>query len=145
MQRNAITLEEDARLAASYLSLQRVRMGDRLEFTIELPPESHQALVPPMTLTTLVENAVRHGLSPQEEGGTIHIGARLVQGSVRIEVADTGRGLASSHGQGLGLANLRARLGVLYGGDASLSLTARAPRGVMAAVQVPVCGSGFPA
>ena len=145
IQRDSIALEEDARLAAAYLNLQQVRMGDRLRFVFELPPESRRALVPPMTLTTLVENAVRHGLSPMSEGGEIRVCAQLVEGSVRIEVTDTGRGIASGHGSGTGLANLRARLEALYGSEANLSLTAREPRGATASVWVPTGVSGLPA
>ena len=145
MQRQSITLEEDARLAASYLNLQQVRMGDRLRFVIDLPPESRLALVPPMTLTTLVENAVRHGLSSVSEGGEIRVGAELDQGSVRIEVTDTGRGIVPGHGPGLGLANLRARLEALYGPDANLSLNSKAPKGAVASVLVPAGVTGLPA
>jgi signal transduction histidine kinase len=137
MQRDWITLGEDLRLAEAYLGLQKVRMGERLVFVSDVPADMRGVRVPPMALTTLVENAVRHGLSSQAEGGEIHIRAERHRGSVQIEVADTGRGLVASHGSGLGLSNLRARLTALHGPNASLALRARAPHGAVASVCVP--------
>ena len=141
LQRDWITLGEDMRLAEAYLNLQKVRMGDRLVFVSDLPANTRDVRVPPMTLTTLVENAVRHGLSSQPEGGEIRIRAERHPGSVQIEVIDTGRGLVPSQGSGLGLSNLRGRLSTLHGRLASLALRAREPNGAVAAVSVPVGGS----
>jgi hypothetical protein len=145
LQRDWITLGEDMRLAEAYLSLQKVRMGERLMYLSDLPVDTREVRVPPMTLTTLVENAVRHGLSSQPEGGKIHIRAERHSGSVQIEVTDTGRGLVPSEGSGLGLSNLRARLTTLHGRNASLELRARVPNGAVAAVCVPVWVLGEPA
>lgn len=145
LQRDWITLGEDMRLAEAYLSLQKVRMGERLVFVSDLPADTRDVRVPPMTLTTLVENAVRHGLSSQPEGGEIRIRAERHPGSVQIEVTDTGRGLVPSQGSGLGLSNLRARLATLHGRNASLALRARVPNGAIAAVCVPIVASDEPA
>jgi LytS/YehU family sensor histidine kinase len=89
-------------------------------------------------LLTLIENAIKHGLNPLPEGGTIDIVARAVDGRLVVTVRDTGRGFAQSAGSGTGLANVRARLALLYGGKAALELSRNPPRGVVATLVVPL-------
>ena len=93
---------------------------------------------PPFALSTLTENAIKHGLNPVPEGGAIEITARLANGHLAVGVTDTGAGLRSESGTGGGLANLRARLAALYGDAASLQLEANVPRGIRATISVPV-------
>jgi LytS/YehU family sensor histidine kinase len=88
-------------------------------------------------LLTLVENAIKHGIAPQTEGGTIAIRAEADDRQLRIEVRDTGAGLTQSAGTGLGLANVRARLSALFGAGARLVIEPNAPRGVVAAIEIP--------
>ncbi|MFO1341012.1 MAG: histidine kinase [Burkholderiaceae bacterium] len=122
-----------------YLEILRMRMGERLRFELDTPPELRDALVPPLVLPTLVENAIQHGLSPLPEGGSVWVRARVaVDGRLDIEVRDDGRGFVGSGGSGVGLANTRARLAGLYGAAASLSLEAGEPRGVVARVCLPL-------
>jgi LytS/YehU family sensor histidine kinase len=90
-----------------------------------------------MMITTLVENAIKHGLSPLPGGGTVRIVARLNGPTLSIRVSDTGQGFQTNLGSGVGLANIRARLRTLYGTAAELSLHQNIPRGVTAAVVVP--------
>jgi LytS/YehU family sensor histidine kinase len=91
-----------------------------------------------MALLTLVENAVRHGLDPSEEGGKITIDVRLTEGRCWIRVADSGVGLqASDRGLGTGLAALRERLALVFGDGAKLMIRAREPRGVVAELEFP--------
>jgi len=114
-------------------------MGERLAFSIEVPKALASARVPPMVLPTLVENAIKHGLSPLPEGGRIDI--RAASDGDRhlvIEVADNGAGFSASGGSGVGLANTRSRLAALYGAEASLSLAMVEPRGVMATIRLPL-------
>jgi len=91
-----------------------------------------------MMLLTLVENAIKHGLSPEPEGGTITIGARRERGQLVVSVVDTGRGFTTTSGGGAGLANVRARLAALNGTASSLSLAANNPRGVAATLRLPL-------
>jgi LytS/YehU family sensor histidine kinase len=112
-------------------------MGDRLDFSIEVEPTLNDAQVPPMVLPTLVENAIKHGLSPLPEGGRIVIAARREGLDLLIDVRDNGAGFSSSGGSGVGLANTRSRLAALFGNRAALSLSAAAPRGVLASVRMP--------
>jgi LytS/YehU family sensor histidine kinase len=116
-----------------------MRMPDRLAFAIDIDPALRGLRLPPMTLLTLVENAVRHGIDPSETGGRIAVGARrdVATGSVRLWVADSGRGVDESQPPGTGLANLRERLAAAYGAGATLSLHALSPSGVCAEITLP--------
>jgi sensor histidine kinase YesM len=91
-----------------------------------------------MTLLTLVENAVRHGIDPSEEGGHIDVEARVAGGRCTVRVVDTGVGLqAAGSGLGTGLASLRERLQLAFGGAAELRLHEVEPHGVCAEVEFP--------
>jgi LytS/YehU family sensor histidine kinase len=92
----------------------------------------------PLTLLTLVENAVRHGIDPAEQGGRIEVGAQVRDGRCLLRVADTGVGLAAGSGSvGTGLVNLRERLRLAWGEAAQLRLTEVAPHGVLAEIEFP--------
>jgi Histidine kinase len=135
----APTLQREESLVRAYLELMQMRMPDRLQYSIAIEPALHALRLPPMTLLTLVENAVRHGIDPSEAGGRIDVGARRdpSTGRIRLWVSDSGRGIDESKAPGIGLANLRERLAAVYGGDASLTLTALQPQGVQAEIGLP--------
>jgi signal transduction histidine kinase len=132
------TLHLEVALTRSYLEIQRLRMGHRLAFEIDVPDELRRALVPPMMLVTLAENAIKHGLAPLPEGGRIDIRAGTDGDSLRLSVSDSGRGFTHSSGGGTGLANIRARLAALYGVTGRLSLALNSPRGVVATIALPL-------
>jgi len=131
------TLEQELELARAYLDIQQIRIGGRLAFTIEVPADLARLRFPPLMLLTLVENAIKHGIAPQTEGGAIGIVARADERRLRIEVRDTGAGLSQVAGSGMGLANVRARLAALFGAGARLVIEPNAPRGVVAAIEIP--------
>ncbi len=132
------TLGRELALTLAYLNVQKIRMGARLEVTVDAPSSLHDLEVPPMMLATLVENAVIHGLGPLTAGGRIVISARMDDDTLVIEVADTGRGLQDTWGVGLGLANIRSRLTSQYGARAELRLVANDPHaGVTATLLIP--------
>jgi LytS/YehU family sensor histidine kinase len=110
-------------------------MPDRLRFSIEVPIALYSLRFPPMALLTLVENAVRHGIDPSEDGGIIVIGGDRQGERVALWVSDTGVGLSQSMGTGTGLRNLRERLQVTYGPSASLDLSENQPHGLRAQLQ----------
>ena len=151
MRQGMSTLGQELELARSYLTILQMRMGDRLRFEIEADAALFATPLPPMVLPTLVENAIKHGLSPLPEGGRIDISARRedigatagANGSpgLLLEVRDTGQGFAASGGSGVGLANTRARLMAMFGRQAWLELEAAEPRGVVARVRVPLAGA----
>jgi sensor histidine kinase YesM len=125
MRQSGSTLGRELDLARSFLTILKMRMGDRLDFSIEAEP-------------ALVENAIKHGLSPLPEGGRIVIAARRDGHDLLIDVRDNGAGFSSSGGSGVGLANTRSRLAALFGSRAALSLSAAAPRGVLASLRMPL-------
>ncbi|MDO9073855.1 MAG: histidine kinase [Rubrivivax sp.] len=138
MRRNVTTLAEETTVVRSYLELLQMRMGPRLRFEIDVPPALGGARLPTLLLPTLVENAIKHGLGPLPEGGSISVRARAEGQVLVLEVRDDGRGFAGSGGSGVGLANIRARLAALHGAQAALELQAAPPRGVLARVRLPL-------
>ncbi len=137
MRRSDSTLGHEATLAMAYLSVQEIRMGHRLAVRTDLPEALTALPFPPMMLVTLVENAIRHGLTPLPEGGEVRIAARAADDKLRVSVTDTGVGLSESSGSGVGLANIRARLSTLYGGKARLLLAQNPGGGVTATIEIP--------
>jgi signal transduction histidine kinase len=135
------TLGREADLVRAFLAVYQVRMGARLRFDVQVPAALAAHPLPPMLLLTLVENALKHGLAPLVEGGSVHVAARADGARLVLTVADTGCGMGSSSGTGTGLANLRARLRSVYGHQASLALAVNEPRGVVATVVVPQLGA----
>ena len=137
IQESEIALHRDLELAVAYLRVQQIRMGPRLSFEIDVAARVREALIPPLTITTLVENAIKHGLAPVPEGGVVRIEAREEGDGVQLRVSDTGCGFQASLGAGVGLANIRARLASSFGTAARLALARNLPRGVTATVTVP--------
>lgn len=137
MRESLSTVGQEVELARAYLNILQMRMGERLAFEISVAPGLESAPFPPLMLPSLVENAIKHGLEPQREGGKVTIGAEAPDGKLRITVADTGRGLVETPGQGVGIANIRERLAALYGDAARLSIEANEPHGVRATLEVP--------
>jgi sensor histidine kinase YesM len=134
-------LGRELELVAAFLALHQRRIGpERLSLRYDIAPGLEDVIVPSTCLLTLAENAVKHGIGPQVEGGEICVRALPDPddaGLLRLEVADTGAGMASSSGSGTGLATLRARLASAYGSRAHLSLHLNQPSGLIARVQLP--------
>jgi glucose-6-phosphate-specific signal transduction histidine kinase len=134
----ATTMGQELELVRAYLKLMHMRMPDRLQFDLQADEAALGLRCPPMTLLTLVENAVRHGIDPSEQGGRIDVRVRARDGRCRAEVSDTGVGLKrAADGLGTGLSTLRERLELAFAGDAKLDLVALAPRGVRAELDFP--------
>ena len=122
-----------------YLELMAIRMGPRLRYTLDLPPELTAVRVPALLLQPLVENGIQHGLEPKVQGCRIAVRARREDARLVIEVEDTGVGnaRASAGGPGFGLAQIRERLAALHGGEASLDFHASA-EGARARITLPL-------
>ncbi len=134
----ATTLGQEVQLVRAYLELMRMRIPDRLQFAFDVDESALGLRCPPMTLLTLVENAVRHGVDPSEEGGRIDIEVRQLGRRCRLSVRDTGAGLQTENrGLGTGLAALRERLELVFGEQAALRVSAQQPRGVHAEIDFP--------
>jgi hypothetical protein len=135
----AATIERELQLVRPYLELMQMRMPDRLQYAMHVDPACLEVRCPPTTVLTLVENAVRHGIDPSEDGGRIAIEIDRHGGRCVIRVTDTGAGLdPSTNGLGTGLTTLRERLQLMFGEAAQLRLSAGTPGGVVAEVDMPV-------
>ncbi len=145
MRETTSTLGRELEVVRAYLDLLKIRMGERLRYVVNVPVEHNHIALPPTMIATLVENAIKHGLEPKKEGGTIAINVRVLPGTaggaetLEILVADDGLGLggAQTGGTGIGLANTRERLKMLYGSAGELLVEPNAPSGVRAILRVP--------
>ena len=131
-------LAEELQLIDAYLRIHQIRMGSRLSYELLIPEALHEQRIPTMILLTLVENAVKHGINPAVAGGRISVSATRERDALVLKVSDSGQGLAATDGHGMGLANIRQRLMMLYGDDAVLSLARPAAHGVTATVSIPL-------
>jgi sensor histidine kinase YesM len=132
-----VTLGEELIALEPYLDIQRVRFADWLTIEYDIGDPAVDCLVPRFVLQPLVENAIRHGLAGRSAAGTIRIGATVENDDLVLRVSDDGVGLARAArpGHGIGLANVRERLSILYGDDRLRLLDG--PSGVTAEVRVP--------
>ena len=128
------TLGGEVALVRAYLELMQMRIPDRLQFSVDLEPGVTQQSFPPMALLTLVENAVRHGIDPNEQGGRIGVNAwsNVATGALHVAVTDDGAGMRETAAPGTGMSNLRERLAAFYGGRARLEISENTPHGVRA-------------
>jgi sensor histidine kinase YesM len=133
------TLGREIALAEAYLRVLEMRLGARLSFTLDVPAELREHPFPPNLLISLVENAIRHGIEPSRDGGTITLAARRDRDSLVVSVTDTGGGLGASPnpGRGVGLSNVRERLAALYGDRGRFDLQSVTPRGARATIALP--------
>lgn len=135
------TLASELDMTRCYLQLLQLRMGERLRFTIEASVQARAAVVPPLLLQPLVENAIRHGLEPKAEGGSVRIHAAVRNGRLELAVFDDGVGLTATGGKtGLALNNIRARLQARHGIHATFTLAAHAS-GTSATIDLPFVGA----
>lgn len=138
-----VALEREISLLDRYVDIQSVRFGDQLRVTIEATPEARQGLVPSLLLQPLVENAIRHGISPRAEGGNIRVTAHRVGDELLIEILDDGVGSRArrtrqrSRGIGLGLVNTTTRLVHLYGAEHRFSHGDRKEGGYRVEIAIP--------
>jgi sensor histidine kinase YesM len=133
-----VPLGEELDFIRSYLAIEQMRLGDRLEVIWRIEPAAEAVPVPSLILQPLVENAIRHGIAVSSRGGRVEITAARAGGDLRLEVRDDGPGLgapAEKPGNGIGLENIRARLERCYGPRAGFRLTN--DRGVVVAMTLP--------
>lgn len=141
-ERNMVPLREEMALVEHYLRLMAIRMGSRLRYALELPDALAPVLLPPLTLQPLVENAIKHGLDGQVQGGAVQVRAFVQDAQLQVEVLDDGAGLPAealpaSH-QGIGISNVRQRLRYAFGTDASVQVSPRPTGGVRALLHIPL-------
>jgi sensor histidine kinase YesM len=137
MRSQQVTLGREVDHAHHYLQIMTIRMGGRLRHTIEVDEALRAVPLPPLVVLTLVENAIKHGIAPRVQGGTVALRARRAGEFAQVDIEDDGMGLGAGFGassgegaagrahppsSGTGLANIRKRLGIVYGDAASLEL-----------------------
>jgi len=131
------TLGEQFEVCRHYLKVMQGRMRDRLTFEVELDSDLENHPFPPFLLLSLVENAIGHGLEPQPEGGAIQLFAERDGALLWVRVVDSGVGLGTAVGHGVGLTNLRKQLALRYGDTARLALVSSKTGGVDASIRLP--------
>jgi two-component system LytT family sensor kinase len=149
-----VELREELEFIDDYLDIEVIRFGrDKLKVVKELDPASMDIVVPTMLIQPIVENSIKHGLSPKISGGTIYLRSRVVEGMLVIEVEDDGVGIvepgsdesewnAPQHGTGIGMANVRERLNVLYSDAARVEVESRTCAGTIVRILLPVPHTG---
>ena len=136
--RERVPLRREIELLESYVEIMQGRFHGRLSFEIDTEPATLDALVPRFILQPLVENAIKHGVEPREEGGRVTVTARQRDGSLSLEVRDNGDGLASPIREGTGVGNTRERLVHLYGaGRQRFDLVPAPGGGTVASLLIP--------
>jgi len=140
-------LREEFEFIDNYLDIEVVRFGrDKLRVVKELDPSSLDVVVPSMLLQPLVENSIKHGLSPKVEGGSIFLRSHISGSRLIIEVEDDGVGMggdqleesSSWSGMGIGMANISERLQVLYGDTARMTIYSREGKGTRIRIRLPL-------
>ena len=130
--RSLIPLEQELAMVQDYVDIERARLGDKLHGRVEVPAELRDAHVPPLSVQSLVENAVKHGISPGRNGGEVCVSASAENGQLRIAVSDTGGGFGlSAVAAGHGLDSLVGRLDALFSSSAHLAVSRREGRCVV--------------
>jgi two-component system LytT family sensor kinase len=135
-----VPLEQELDELKPYLEIERIRFGDRLAVKIDVD-DVHEALIPHMILQPLIENAIRHGISPLEDGGKVHLKAHRDGDWLVLIVADNGVGFKDemgSQGHGVGLGNTRTCLLHLYGEHQQLEVLRRNGRGSIVKIRIPL-------
>jgi LytS/YehU family sensor histidine kinase len=138
-----VTLAQEYETLKLYLEIEKMRFDERLRATFNLDPAAAQARIPSLLLQPLIENAIKYAVTPQEEGAEIAVDARLVGDRVRIAVSDTGPGLNDtsvrpSFSTGVGLPNIRDRLGQAFGEDQSIDMANRPEGGFVVTIEIPL-------
>jgi two-component system sensor histidine kinase LytS len=139
-ERTFIPLAEEMEIVKSYLEIERLRLGPRLETLIDVDPSALSVQIPVLSIQPLVENAIKHGLAPKEGSGLLRVAAKITQGRVRVTVEDNGRGMVAGDPDlgrsGVGLANVRRRLELCFGAKAELTIDSN-PGGTRVEFEIP--------
>ncbi len=142
LREEATTVRQDAAMVRAYLRIMQTRLGARLQWSVTIPEALEDVAVPPGMLITLVENAIKHGIEPVPGGGRVDVAAtreaHAAGPRIVLTVADTGAGIGDVPGDGIGLANIRERLALLFDERAMLDIESNVPHGFIARLVIPV-------
>jgi K+-sensing histidine kinase KdpD len=140
-------LAQELELIETYVAVEQVRLGGKMQFRKFVVPEALQVKIPALTIQPLIENAIKHGIGRRNEGGAITLSATVRDGRLSISVADTGVGIASGEmrdllTRGVGLSNVNNRLTKLYGEAAKLKVDSAPGQGATVSFAVPLAEIG---
>jgi two-component sensor histidine kinase len=138
--RSQVALQEEVEYLQRYLDIQKVRFGERLQVSVDIPAELLRAQVPNLLLQPLVENAIKHGIAKRVAGGAVRVGGSCHNGNLCLRVYNDGPSLPATWEAtqtGVGISNLRTRLQILHGNDSELQLRRANPGGVEVVVTLP--------
>jgi len=133
-----VTLRQEIETVKDYLAIEKIRFDERLSISFEIKEDTLSTKVPPMMLQTLVENAVKHGISRSKLGGHVYVSAIKTNFHLHIEIINTGRFEPKINELGLGLENTRERLGILYDSQASFSIENLNDTEVITKIDIPL-------
>ena len=145
-----VPLSEELAFTDDYLDIEVVRFGEKLRVVKEISPDTLDIIVPSMLLQPLIENSIKHGLEPRISGGTITLRSRIADNRLLLEIEDDGVGLEPGgpiiapvsglvrEGAGIGMRNVRERIHVLYGDEASVDIVSRPGRGTRVSLRMPL-------
>jgi len=131
-------LSRELEIVKDYLALEKIRFEDRLNVEINIEPETRSLQIPPMMLQTLVENALKHGISRLKEGGLVKVDSVISKGYHELIVRNTGTIVDNANNEGFGIASTHNRLKLLYGKEASFQLREVEKNLVEAKVRIPL-------
>ncbi|MGH9455609.1 MAG: sensor histidine kinase, partial [Terriglobia bacterium] len=143
VQAHFVHLQQELHFIDDYLDIEVVRFGpEKLRIVKQIDPEAVESLVPSMVLQPLVENALRHGIGPRIEGGTLTLVANRKDGHLIVEVRDDGVGISPErrkdiYESGIGIRNVNERLKVLYGQEFTLRIQSEPGRGTCISFVIP--------
>jgi two-component system LytT family sensor kinase len=150
-----LPLREELQFTDDYLDIEVVRFGSKLKVVKEIAEDTLDIVVPGMLLQPLIENSIKHGLEPRISGGTVTLRSRITdEGRLMVEVEDDGVGIGPERndaslvsglvrpGTGIGVRNVRERMGVLYGDLATVEINSRPGRGTKVTLMMPVLEAG---
>jgi len=138
--KKVVRLSDELHTVQDYLSLEQVRFDKRLQYILDIPEDTLSLEVPPMMIQTLVENAIKHGITKRKEGGTVHIRTRKLPEGLWIEIRNTGTydPEVAAHSEGYGLSNTQQRLALQYNGKAKFSIANTAYEEVQIQILIPI-------
>ncbi|WNV80480.1 sensor histidine kinase [Bacillus atrophaeus] len=147
MKKDTVTIEEEAEIVLHYMTIQRFRFEERLNFTLEIEEEVKHCLIPKLSLQPLMENAIQYALEPFTRPCAIRLRAKLEAGHVVLTVEDNGPGmdnriLEKTGGRGIGLQNIHDRIRLTFGGQYGLTIQSGEGKGTTILIKIP-CQRGM--
>ncbi len=140
-QEQMVSLRRELAFIQDYLAIEQIRFQERLRVEVQFPAELMDLRVPSFILQPLVENALKHGLANRPQGGTLRLRARKEPGGLVLEIQDDGEGFVPGR-EGVGLANVRSQLGLLYKGRQQFDILGSLGHGTLVVLRLPLDGEG---